>query len=387
MAGRSLSSALAAHLAKPATSTCFLLKVTPARSGATPFGITTLDADVTYDDGTGPMTYRAKRGYTAFDVQTASDLSVDNSEAQGLLAEYPADGMTAAGIAKGLYDSARFVQYLVNYNDLTMGHVVINAGQVGQVSNIDDMTVKMEMRSLTQILKQNSIIETTSITCRAKFGDARCKMPLYWYSSAVASVGAESDRVFTMTTKPGGGDASSGSTGPVSAVPFGHGDGSKLAFQLLDTAGQPLTGGFAVSAIKINGTTQSGSSYSISGTGLVTFTTTPSTAAQLTWDGTVTLFPSGYFSPGVVAWLTGDNAGTENEIESYDSSTGTVTLAIPANVTLQVGDTLQIRRDCDYSKAMCRDTYNNLLNMRAEPELPRADGTDLMSPTTAAPSN
>jgi uncharacterized phage protein (TIGR02218 family) len=381
-----MSSALAAHLAQPATTTCYLLKITPIRTGASPFGITTLDADVTYDDGTGSMVYRAKRGYTAFDVQTASNLSVDNSEAQGLLAEYPADGMTAAGIAQGLYDSARFVQYLVNYNDLTMGHCIINAGQVGQVSNIDELTVKMEMRSLTQILKQDSIIETTSITCRAKFGDERCKMPLYWYSSAVATVGAESDRVFTLTTRPGG-TGGIGSTGSVSAVPFGQGDGTKVAFQLLDTAGQPLTSGFSVSAIKINGTIQSGSSYSISGTGLVTFTGAPGSAAQLTWDGTVTLFPSGYFSPGVVRWTSGDNAGTENEIESYDQATGTVTLSIPANVTIQVGDECDIRRDCDYSKAMCRDTYNNLLNMRAEPELPRADGTDLMSPTTAAPSN
>lgn len=95
------------------------------------FGLTTLDVDVTFDDGSGPITYRAKNGYTAFDVDTRSDLSVNNSEASGLLAQYPLDGVTLAGIAAGDYDSASFIQYLVNYEDLTMGYVEINSGQVG----------------------------------------------------------------------------------------------------------------------------------------------------------------------------------------------------------------------------------------------------------------
>ena len=117
----------------------------------------------------------------------------------------------------------------------------------------------------------------------------------------------------------------------------------------------------------------------------MTFVTAPAVNAVLTWSGTVTLFPDGFFSPGVVRWLTGNNAGMENEIESYDAATGAVVLSIPTNDDIQAGDTLEIRRDCDYSKTMCKDVYNNLLNMRAEPELPRADGADLQSPT-AQPS-
>lgn len=35
------------------------------------------------------------------------------------------------GIARGDYDGAAFVQYLVNYEDTSMGHVVLSFGTVG----------------------------------------------------------------------------------------------------------------------------------------------------------------------------------------------------------------------------------------------------------------
>jgi hypothetical protein len=382
---RNVPTALAAHLAGPATTVCYLLKIMPVRAGVDTFGLITLDADRDYDDGTGLLTYRAKRGYTAFDLDTKADLSVDSSEAAGLLAEYPADGVTAEGIARGDYDGARFIQYLVNYEDLTMGHVILNAGQVGQVKMLDDLTCKIELRSLTQILKQNSIIELTSITCRAQFGDTRCKMPLRWYGTAVATVGAETDRVFTIVNAPGIGAPPGSTTGPVSGVQFFTGNGTTTTAQLLDTAGDAVRSGFVVSTVKANGTAFT--YYSIDGTGLVTFkdssgvVTAPASGVVFTWDGTLTLQPDGFFAPGVVHWETGANAGRENEVESYVAATGAVTLVIPTYQTIAPGDTFQIRRDCDKSKAMCRDVYSNLLNMRAEPELPRANGTDLQSPS------
>ena len=86
--------------------------------------------------------------------------------------------------------------------------------------------------------------------------------------------------------------------------------------------------------------------------------------------------PDGYFVPGVVLWITGDNAGRENEIEEYAADTMQITFVIPTYKPIAAGDTFMIRRDCDKSKAMCKD-YDNLLNMRAEPELSRSDATQL----------
>ena len=296
---RACSAALAAHLAGPATTICFLLKVTPKNAAV--FGITTLDRDVTYDDGNGAVTYRAKRGYTAMDVATHADMSVDNSEASGLLAEYPADGVTAQGIAAGNYDGAAFVQYLVNYMDLSMGHVIINSGRVGQVTNINDLTVNMEMRSLEQILKQISIIELTSLSCRAKFGDTQCKLPFAWNAAKVQSVGAEADRTFNICAP----------------------------------------------------------------------------------DGTALTFADGYFKPGVAVWTSGANDGIETEVETFAGTGQTVTLVFPVPTDIQIGDLLNIRRDCGKSKQNCID-YGNIVNFRGEPEIPVGNGMDLQAPT---PSN
>jgi len=371
---RAISDALAAHLKGSSTNVCYLLKIMPKRQGVATFGLCTLDSDVTYDDGTGATTYRAKRGYTSFDLDTRSDMSVDNTEASGLIAEFPADGVTSDGIAHGDYDGARFVQYLVNYEDLSMGHVILNSGQVGQIKMIDDLLCKIELRSLTQILKQNSIVELTSITCRAQFGDARCKLPLVWRTGVVGTVGDESDRVFTA-------DGSIGFLYPVTAGNLGVGDDTRTVFFLVDNAEVGVFTGYTISEVRVDG--MATTDFTDNGDGSITMDTPPALAAPVVWDG-IASFPApatdGFFVPGVVEWLTGANTGRQNEIEEYVAATRQITLVIPTYQTIAPGDTFRIRRDCDKSKAMCI-SYLNLLNMRAEPELPRADGSDIQSPT------
>ncbi|HEU4376275.1 MAG TPA: DUF2163 domain-containing protein [Telluria sp.] len=377
---RTIDSALATHLAGAATTVCHLLKIMPtAASGASAFGITTLNRDVTFDDGFGALTYYAAAGYTAFDIDAKSGLSVDSSEAQGLAAPdgYPLEGVTLEGIARGDYDGARFVQYLVNYENLTMGKAILNAGQIGQVTSIDDLRCTIELRQLTQVLQQQSIIETTSITCRAQYGDLRCKMPLSWYGATVAAIGAENDRDFTLSLAPGFTVPPGGTTGTVTAVPFFTGDGVTGVIQLLDTAGERVTSGFTIAHIYLNGVATT--AYTVNGTGLITFTTPPGAGAVATWTGTLLLNPDGYFAPGVFKWLTGANAGRQNDIESYTAATGAVVLATPTFAPIVAGDTGQIRRDCNKSKTICI-SRGNLPNMRAEPELPRADGASLQSP-------
>jgi uncharacterized phage protein (TIGR02218 family) len=379
---RVIPSLLCDDLAEPAKTLTYLLKVKPlatAMSTASIFGITSGNVDFTYDDGTvdGEITYRCATGYTPFDVETKSDMSVNNSEAAALLAQYPIDGMTIEAVNRGDYDGARFVQYLVNYKNGSHGHTIIDSGQIGMVTQVDELACRIELRSLQQILKQLSMVELTSITCRAQYGDARCKQPLRWYNGTVASVGAEADRTFVLTLAPGSGVVPGSGTFPVTAVPFFTGDGTTRIFQLLDTAGEAVTSGFTVTDIKLNGTITS--ACTISGAGLVTFTTAPGAGVAGTWDGTLTENPDGFFVPGMVEWLTGPNAGMQLETETYVSSTGTVTLAIPTFYNIAAGHILKLRRDCDKSKAMCK-AYGNLPNMRAEPELPRGNGVSLQSP-------
>lgn len=200
MIGRTVPIALAGHLAEAATSDCRLWRVTSA-AGAE-LGLTTLDRDVEYDDGDGLITYLAHRGYTPFAIESSADLAVDNSEMEALLAEFEVDGFTADAIQRGVYDGARYIEYLVNYNDLSDGHAIIGSGRVGRIRQVDNMVCFPEIRSLTQVLKQKSLIERGSNSCRVEqFGNARCGKDVasLWVDFTVTAVGAETDRVFTMS--------------------------------------------------------------------------------------------------------------------------------------------------------------------------------------------
>lgn len=276
------------------TTQCALLQVRPSRMPV--FGITSLDRDVTYDDGSGygdssgTVVYRAKNGFTPSDQVSAMDLSVDNAEASSLLAQFTFDGMTPEAIERGEYDGAPFVLYLVDYEDLAAGHVILSSGTVGQVRRADTGAVTIELRSLLQQLKQRAMVEVTSIACRATFGDDRCKMPLVWTDTEVTTVGPETDRTFTVGA-----------------------------------------------------------------------------------------LPDGFVVPGIVSWTSGSAEGREYEVEAYDPDTGMITLVFPTYLPIEEGDTLRIRRDCDKSKDMCKG-YLNLLNMRSEADMPRANGLDLQSP-------
>lgn len=523
---RNVPVALAAHLKQPLTTTCLLLKVTP--KAAAQFGMTDLDTDVVYDDGNGPVTYLSASGFDAFDVDERNDLSVNNSQANALTSSVYNVGMTQDGVTRGDYDDADFVTYLINYEDTSQGHVILQSGRIGRVTMVNDNLCQIELRSLTDILKQNNLIGLTSITDRAQLGDDHNKLPLHWYSGTVSTVGAESDRIFSSAVSPGsntvvggglrldipGGDGNGwtiteggmvlvetdpryqylecnssettawrdipipsdvavgdnltlawliqgvpgagrtvqvfiefpntaapqatsgaipitsdwslqsvsapmpsgattlrltlqfepqgssdgmnvraftltdddytfGGTGDVSVldVPFFQGDGTTKTAQLLDSAGNTLTSGFTVQSVSADGTALDPSAYTISATGLVTFTTAPASGAQVSWSGSLAEQPSGYFSPGVVHWDTGWNIGLEREVESYDADTGTVTLMIPCPFAIQPGDAFRIRRDYDQSWAMARDELNNGDNFRGEPYLPRANASDIQAPT------
>lgn len=81
-----------------------------------------------------------------------------------------------------------------------------------------------------------------------------------------------------------------------------------------------------------------------------------------------------YFSPGLVEWLTGDNAGMSREIEAFDTG-GVVTLRNLTRKAIQVGDTFRVRRDCtkQYSGHNSCDTYSNRPYFRGEPYIPDSD--------------
>jgi uncharacterized phage protein (TIGR02218 family) len=164
---KTVSVALAAHLASETTTLCTLWKLT--RRDGVSLGFTDLDRDVTFES----LTYKAATGYTRTALSSDAQLSVDNMDLEGLLAS---DALTSGDIRGGLYDWAELLVRMINYTDTTQGAVILRRGFLGEFT-LKGGVFQTELRGLSQMLSRN-FIETTTPTCRADLGDARCKVNL-----------------------------------------------------------------------------------------------------------------------------------------------------------------------------------------------------------------
>jgi uncharacterized phage protein (TIGR02218 family) len=212
---RSIPIALQSQLDEDGTTLCNLLKLT-FRDG-TVVGVTSLDQDVTYDDGAGEVTYKAALGVDLTTIETSANLEVDNSEGRMLLAE--SGDVTEEKIEAGLMDYGRFVVYRVDWSDLSKGHYIPpgGVGYTGIAKVVDGLTGVIELRGLSQWLKQ-TYSEVYSVTCRAKFGGSRCgySASSLWQSHSVSAVSTEEpDRIFVADSEP----AVSGPNGALTFVP------------------------------------------------------------------------------------------------------------------------------------------------------------------------
>lgn len=207
--------ALQAHLDTGTTTTTLLLKITPVTPGYDPVGITALDRDISYDDGatsSSELVYHAAVGMLPAEIRQGLSMSVDNTEFQHLLSEYSL-ALEEADVVAGVYDYAEFSLMMVNYEDLSMGHVELLTGELGQMRVENGMTFWTEQTSLVKRLKQ-SIVEKDSLTCRATFGsqpigtigaDVTQRFPCgfdtstLWVAGTVTSVGLETNRTCTAS--------------------------------------------------------------------------------------------------------------------------------------------------------------------------------------------
>lgn len=191
------------------TTFCALIKITPMQPGYDPFGVTSLDRDVIYDDGSGsgPLLYSAAIGTDVSSLTSASDLSVDGGEATHLFPVFDTP-ISEAAIQAGACDYAEFIAYQINYNDLTSGrHIVLQSGTLGMASVTDSgMSWVSELRGLSQALKQ-TITEKFSLSCRAIFGStgntAQSRYPCnfdlspLWQDGTVQVVGEDNTQSFS----------------------------------------------------------------------------------------------------------------------------------------------------------------------------------------------
>jgi hypothetical protein len=107
----SVSAAMKRRLARGKQDLCTIIRI--QRLDGTILGFTDNDRDIVYNDGDGAVTYLAAVGYLPRDASQASDMSVDNSEYDGII---NSPSITEADLLAGLWDYAAL---RVSYIDRT----------------------------------------------------------------------------------------------------------------------------------------------------------------------------------------------------------------------------------------------------------------------------
>ena len=168
---RTASANLTAHLANEVTSLAICWKL--SLTNGTVMGFTDHTSDLTIS----ATLYKAASGFSPTGIETKDKFSVDNLDVAGIL---DSAAITEADIMAGKYDFAEIEIFMVNVTDLSQGVITHRRGWLGEVS-IKNGQFIAEVRGLSQKLQQN-IVELYSPTCRAIFGDGRCKANLATYS-------------------------------------------------------------------------------------------------------------------------------------------------------------------------------------------------------------
>jgi hypothetical protein len=347
---KSVSSALAAHLAGALTTlaTCWRVE----RRDGVVFGFTDHDADLEFES----VTYRARTGYRRAAIAARADLSVDDTEVEGIL---DAAEIDAASLRAGLWDGAEVRIFLVNWSDPAQGALRLRKGRLGEVIARDDGTFRAELRGLAQALNV-TVGELYTPECRADLGDARCRVPLRpplrQDSTAYAlgefvrvetdplAVGTyrEQERIYECTTA--GTTASSPPT--------------------FDTViGNTTTDDTAVWTARLAWTLPA------------TVESAPDLSTVVIQNiGSAPTQPDGWFEHGVAIFETGLNAGVARDVLAWIQASRALALFLPLPFPAIVGDVLRVQPGCDKRLATCRDRFANQLNFRGEPHIPGDKG-------------
>ncbi|HVL73096.1 MAG TPA: DUF2163 domain-containing protein [Beijerinckiaceae bacterium] len=165
---KSVSAALAQHLAGPVTTlaTCWRITRRDGRS----FFFTDHDRDLLFE---GDL-YLASAGYSRTAISNDASLSVDNLDVEGV---FDSAAITEEELRAGLFDHAEVRIFLVNWAAPSQGALRMRRGWFGEVVLNEQGTFRTELRGMTQALQQQ-IGELYSPECRADLGDHRCKVPL-----------------------------------------------------------------------------------------------------------------------------------------------------------------------------------------------------------------
>ncbi len=186
---KTVTTALANHYASGSTSIAYLLRL--IRPDGQVHGFTSALDSVQIDG----VLYSSAQGLDVSSLSLTAGLAVDNLEMTTL-----DDGslFKQNEVFGGVWSNTRFTIARYNFASPSDGLEVLMAGTIGEVT-ISDGYVRLELRGLQAPLQQ-TIGQVVSITCRARLGDALCRVDLapLTFSGTVSTVANR--REFTSTS-------------------------------------------------------------------------------------------------------------------------------------------------------------------------------------------
>ena len=184
MAG--LDASFQAHVAEGLTTLCRCWAIT--RRDGEVFGFTDHDCSLSFEG----VQFKADAGLTAMALQQSTGLSVDNSEAIGVLSDA---SVREADIEAGRFDGAVVRAWLVNWADVDARWLQFR-GSIGELRR-QGGAFHAELRGLTEALN-TPLGRVYQKPCTAVLGDKGCGFDLQsaGYRDEVAAESVEGNRVF-----------------------------------------------------------------------------------------------------------------------------------------------------------------------------------------------
>ncbi|MEP2530656.1 DUF2163 domain-containing protein [Shimia sp.] len=181
-----LQEALSAHLETGLTTVVRAWGIT--RTDGVTYGFTDHDRDLAFEG----FKFKADSGLTAMSLEQTSGLSIDNTEALGVLSDL---AVSEQDIEAGRFDGAKVVAWLVNWADVSMRSVLFR-GTVGEIRRAGG-AFRAELRGLSETLNQPTG-RVFQKPCTAVLGDTACgfSVDAGGYSHQLQLAEIEENRVF-----------------------------------------------------------------------------------------------------------------------------------------------------------------------------------------------
>lgn len=239
---KNLSPAMEAHVSGQTTTLCTCWHL--IREDGVELGFTDHDKDLTVD----AQLYKAATGFTATNVESKADFSVDNMDLEGMISS---DEITETDILNGVYDYAEVEIFAVNYEDLTQGKIYLKRGRMGEVK-VNRSQFVAELRGLSQHLQQH-IGRIYTSSCDAVLGDSRCGVNLasFTFTGTITSV-TDRQRFKCSTLNQAAGYFTGG------VITFTSGDNDDLRMEVKEFAATEV-----VLALPMPNTIEVGDTFSI----------------------------------------------------------------------------------------------------------------------------